>query len=98
MSELLGYFFLTLSAAALLFGVLIEHQQRSETGPVAIVPTLPHAVASGLCAAIGVAALCIARNRSAAWWLPPVAFVLVLMLGTWLIIAVGARAERRRQR
>ena len=85
------------AGVALTTGAVIEYRQRSSSGPVAVVPTLPHAFGAAVLAGLALAVLRVARNPSVAWWHSPLAFVLVLAVGVWLIIAVGNRAERNRK-
>ena len=82
-----GLLFLLLAALQVGFGALLENRQRRERGPVAIVPTLPHAVGGSILATLGCAALALAGVLS--WWLVPAAFVSTLLVGAAVIIGAG---------
>lgn len=59
---------LVVSAGALLVASsVLEYRQRSEQGPVAIVPTLPHAFAAAMLAGLAAAYLRLARSPGFAW-------------------------------
>ena len=93
-----AFLLMALALAALAAGAIIEHGQRSESGPIAITPTLQYALAAALVAGFGVAFLRLARGPSVAWWYCVAAFLLVLVLGVWLIGAAGSWAERKKRR
>jgi hypothetical protein len=82
----------------LVVSATMEYRQRSERGPVAVVPTLPHAFAAAMLAGLAVAYLRMARSPGVAGWHSPVAFVVVLGLGVFLILLAGRRGERDRDR
>jgi hypothetical protein len=86
-----------LGGVALAIGAVIEHGQRSNSGPIGVVPTLPHAFGAAMLVGMAIALLRIARNPVVTWWHVPLGFVLVLGLGVWLIVTVGSRAERNRK-
>ena len=75
---------------------MIEYRQRSDRGPVAMVPTLPYALGAALLAGMAPMYLRAARSPGVAWWHPPVTFVVVLVLGVLLILAACSRGERAR--
>ncbi len=98
MPQWLASILIVLAGAALTAGVVIEYDQRSSSGPIAIVPTLPHAFSAALLTALALTILRIARQPWVAWWHVPLGFTFVLALGVWLILAAGKRAERKRKR
>jgi hypothetical protein len=87
-----GLFLLLLAALQIGFGAVIENRQRRERGPVAIVPTLQHAIGASILATLGCAALKLAGVLS--WWPVPAAFVSTLLVGAAIIIGAGRLAER----
>ena len=87
-----GLLLLFLAAVQIGFGAVIEHRQRRERGPVAIVPTLPHAVGASILSALGCAFLALAGGLR--WWLAPAAFVSTLLVGAAVIVGAGRLAER----
>lgn len=89
-----GFLLLALALVQIVFGSVIEYGQRRERGPVAMAPTLHHAIGASLLASLGVAELALARNSFVRWWFAPAAFVLTLALGASAIIAAGRCAER----
>jgi tellurite resistance protein TehA-like permease len=91
MPHWLGLILLLLAAFQIGFGALIESRQRRERGPVAIVPTVPHAVGASISAALGCSALTIGGVLS--WWLVPVAFVSTLAVATIVIVYAGRIAQ-----
>jgi hypothetical protein len=86
-----GLILLLLAALQVGFGAWIENRQRRERGPVAIVPTLPHAIGASILAALGCAALTLAGVLT--WWLVPAGFVSTLLVGATVIIAAGRGPE-----
>jgi len=93
----LGVALFALGVGALVVGAAIEFDQRRQSGPIAFTPTLQYALMSGLLAAMGMATLRLAYP----WihgWCSPVAFVLALAFGIWLLGAVARHAETKRQR
>ncbi|HYQ02964.1 MAG TPA: hypothetical protein VER96_30035 [Polyangiaceae bacterium] len=74
----------------------IEYRQRSEAGPVALVPTLPYALAAAMLAGMVPMYLRAARGSGVAWWNAPLTFVVVLVVGVLLILAAGNRGESDR--
>lgn len=85
-----------LSVVAWLAGIAIEYNQRSESGPVAYVPTLHHAVASGLLLAIGLVDLRFATQWPTHGWWIPILSLGAMGFGGWSIARAGRIAERRR--
>lgn len=89
-----GFVLIAFAILQIVFGSAMEYGQRRERGPVAMAPTLPHAIGAGLLATLGVAALVLAKNALVRWWFVPVAFVLTVAVGVAAIIAAGRLAER----
>jgi hypothetical protein len=89
-----GLALISLAMLQIVFGSTVEYRQRRERGPVAIAPTLQHAIGAGLLAALGFADLVLAKNAFVRWWFVPVAFVLTLAVGVAAIVAAGRHAER----
>ena|SRR5258705_2761643 len=85
-----------LSVAALLAGMAIEYEQRRESGPVALVPTLQYAGAFGLLLVIGLTVLHLAREWPDRWWWIPIFGLAAMAVGGWAIAGAGRMAERRR--
>lgn len=85
------------AAVTLAIGIVLEYRQRSESGPVALAPTLQYALGAALVAAFAVAFLRVAGSAWVAWWHPIVVFAVVLAVGGWMITAGSRRGEKRRR-
>jgi len=97
MPQWLAFVLAVFAGVALIAGAVKEHRQRSSSGPIGVVPTLPLAFGAAMLAGLALAVLRVARSPMVAWWHSPLAFALVLAVGVWLIVGVGNRAERKRK-
>ncbi len=84
--------------AALAWGMVTEHRQRRETGPVAMVPTLPFAWQAAMIVTIGLVLL----RRDAPWAALPWGMYLVVLVGaatagSALVLLAGRLGERGRR-
>ena len=61
-----------MAALAFLNGFVTEYRQSREVGPIAIVSTLPFAVAAALFVFLGLAAL---LRHGVPWWCLPLGFI-----------------------
>jgi hypothetical protein len=89
-----GVVLIALAILQIVFGAAIEYGQRRERGPVAMAPTLHHALGASLFASLGFAELALAKSAFVRWWFAPVAFVFTLAVGVAAIVAAGRHAER----
>ena len=86
-----GAFYAALGVAIFIWGFVTEWRQSRESGPIAIVATLPMAVVSAilLSIAVGVAPL------GVPWWAVCLLFpVLTVALGKLILMADGRKRDR----
>jgi hypothetical protein len=90
----LGLVQLAGAVLSLAWGVTTEYRQTRESGPVAIVATLPFGVAAALLATMGTAAL---LGRALATWIYLVEFAGLALGGGALITMASGQSQRTRR-
>src|SRR5687768_15331847 len=71
-------------------GIVTEYRQTRTDGPVAIVGTMPWAVAASIFSLLGLLSLPFSLN----WWWYPIVFVAVLLVSGWSIMRASKRPDR----
>ena len=77
------------AASALAWGIVTEHRQTRESGPVSIVPTLPFAWGASVLVTVGVVSLPVPLP----WWGYAAILLSTLILFSTVTIKAGSRRE-----